>query len=223
MARMLVLSVLSQLVLLLAPVLSQPLNSTRAIQQQLECFTQGGGGGLSEVFIDAISDLEKYSWDDKISSCCATGSWLLYTDKEYNNEREGVAMYWIYGENTCLDMPDRFNNQASSLRYAGSRADWCFPSINLYYGQYFSGVDSAWYFKDMPSLGSLAVQSLIVSGDSAWTLYEGENYSGRSVCLPPSTSGACLPAVYLDYLVIGSVKKGCYGDTLEQSIIKQLK
>ena len=185
----------------------------QAIQQQLECYD---GAGLTTVFPDAISDLGKYGWDDKIISCCVTGTWILYTDTEFNNQDQGQPMYWTYGENTCLDLPDQFKNQASSLRYAGSRADWCFPSINLYYGPFFSGSESGWYFKDTPSLGDVVdVQSLIVSGEGAWTLYEGENYEGLSVCVFPNSEGACLPQVYFDYFIIGSIRKGCNIGQLE--------
>eukprot|EP00091_Calanus_sinicus_P011818 TRINITY_DN2667_c0_g1_i11.p1 TRINITY_DN2667_c0_g1~~TRINITY_DN2667_c0_g1_i11.p1 ORF type:complete len:171 (-),score=33.37 TRINITY_DN2667_c0_g1_i11:171-683(-) len=146
---------------------------TRAIQQRIECFDQPGGEGLSEVFTDSITDLSKYSFDEKISSCCATGTWILYADADFNTEDAGAASYWIYGDGTCLDVPDLFNNQASSLRYAGSRADWCFDSLNLYYGPYFNGYESEWIFKDTPDIGSVSAQSLIVSGGSSWTLYEG--------------------------------------------------
>ena len=200
----------SMILTLLGAVIARavPSHAGQAIQQQLECYD---GAGLSTVFPDAITDLGKYGWEDRITSCCVTGTWILYAGTEYNSQEQdqGQPVYWTYGDHTCLDLPDQFKNQASSLRYAGSRADWCFPSINLYSGPYFSG-SSDWFFKDTPSLGLVvAVQSLIVSGDGAWTLYEGENYEGLSVCVFPSSEGACLPQVYFDYFIIGSIKKGC--------------
>ena len=61
----------------------------------------------------------------------------------------------------------------------------------------------------MSNLGSIPAQSLIVNSGSAWTIYEGENYQGRAVCVYPKEGGNCLPEVYFDYLVIGSIRKGC--------------
>ena len=186
----------------------------RTVQQKIECFDGAGGQGLSQVFADAITDLGKYSFDEKISSCCVTGTWILYTDADFNTGNQGAAMYWTYGDNTCLDIPDDFNNQASSLRFAGSRADWCFPSINIYSGPYFSG-ESNWYFKDTSNLGSIPAQSLIVNSGSAWTIYEGENYQGRAVCVYPKEGGNCLPEVYFDYFVIGSIRRGCSEEVIK--------
>ena len=198
-------------VLLLAPVLSL------CIQQHLKCYTKAGGEGQAKVFTDAHSDLANYTpWDDSISSCCGTGTWILHADKKYNNHyQDTAAVYKIYGHKICVNIPEELDNQVSSLRYAGSKADWCFPSLNLYYGPSFSGVDYAWYFKDMSNLGSVAVQSLVVNGDSAWTLYQAENYLGMSVCVLPNSTGACLPNFYTDTFVIGSIKKGCLVDDME--------
>ena len=190
---------------------SQHSQDEKAIQQKIECFDQLGCLGLSETFPDAISDLADYSFDEKISSCRATGSWILYADLNFNSEDVSMASYWIFGEDICLDVPDLFDNQASSLRFAGSKADWCFASINLYYGPYFSGYESEWIFKDQSSLGSIGAQSMIVSGSSAWTLHQLEDYQGQAVCVYPSTVGAYLPEFYTNYgMVVGSIRKGCF-------------
>ena len=184
-----------------------------AIQQKIECFDRLNGEGVPATYTDAIKNLGDYSFNEKITSCCATGSWILYADSYYNNRDASAPSYWIYGENNCKNVPDWFDNQASSLRFAGSKADWCFDSINLYYGPNFSGNRSEWFFKDKSSLGRMRAQSLIVNGDSPWTLYQLENYQGRSVCVYPSRSvtGACQPAFYkYYYAVVGSIRKGCF-------------
>ena len=169
------------------------------------------------MFTDFHSDLAKYTgWDNKISSCCGTGSWILHVDKKYNNHyQDTAAVFKIFGLKICVNIPEELDNQVSSLRHAGSKADWCFPSINLYYGLHFSGVDSDWYFKDMSDQGRVTVQSLVVSGPSAWTLYQAENYLGRSVCVFPNSSVSCLPNFYTDTFIIGSIKKGCIEDNME--------
>ena len=192
-------------------------SSTKAIQQKIECFDGLNGEGSSEIFIDAITDLDKYGWDDRISSCCATGTWILYAESNFNNDQIGAASYWIYGDQICLNLPDGFGGEVSSLRFAGSRADWCFDSLNLYNGRYFSGAESVWVFHDISKLDKVPVESLIVNGGSAWTLYEEENYLGDSVCLLPNIAGGCSPQVYVEIpslVRVSSARKGCFSHTV---------
>ena len=64
------------------------------------------------------------------------------------------------------------------------------------------------------------MMSLIVTGCSAWTIYEGNDYSGYAMCVFPSDSTACLPGLYptahtLSTLggKVSSVRKGCLAQT----------
>jgi hypothetical protein len=56
--------------------------------------------------------------------------------------------------------------------------------------------------------------SAIVTGCSAWTVYEGSNYQGRCQCLYPSDQQNCYPGFYktLEGLSnqISSVRRNCY-------------
>ena len=59
---------------------------------------------------------------------------------------------------------------------------------------------------------------LAVSGCSAWTVYQYDNYEGASVCVTPSDLTTCSPGFYLTTEQLGgelagrisSVRRGCY-------------
>merc|ERR1719312_748205 len=94
-----------------------PGHAGQAIQQQLECYD---GAGLSTVFPDAITDLGKYGWEDRITSCCVTGTWILYAGTEYNSQEQdqGQPVYWTYGDHTCLSS-SRTRHPASGMQVPG--------------------------------------------------------------------------------------------------------
>merc|ERR1712142_830863 len=80
-----------------------------------------GGGGDRIRAIDYIPALRNYNFDNRIGSCCFTGTWLLYGEENYNSYNTGAANWWAYGDNYCLDVPAAFDNQASSLRFTRRR------------------------------------------------------------------------------------------------------
>merc|ERR1712198_488472 len=104
-----------------------------------------------------------YNWDNKITSCCFTGLWILYAEQNYNRASTGSSNWWAYGDYSCLDAPTPFNNVASSLRYAGGPADWKANTLSMNF------YDKA--------------KSLIVTGCQPWTIYEDNDYKGKAMCV----------------------------------------
>ena len=49
---------------------------TRASSQTLTCYDYMGGGGDSVRAIDYIPALRSYNFDNRIGSCCFTGTWI---------------------------------------------------------------------------------------------------------------------------------------------------
>ena len=90
--------------------------SSKASSQTLVCYDYNGGGGDSVRAIDYIPALRSYNFDNRISSCCFTGTWILYAEQNYNGYSVGSSNWWAYGENACMDTPAQFSNVASSLR-----------------------------------------------------------------------------------------------------------
>ena len=72
-------------------------NSTRFFQssnqQTATCYEQLNGYGPFIKITQPIKNLNLYGWDNKISSCCFTGFWLLYEDKNFNNYHSNVRHY----------------------------------------------------------------------------------------------------------------------------------
>merc|ERR1712018_593585 len=141
----------------------------KASSQTLTCYDYSGGGGDSVRAIDYIPALRNYIFDNRIGSCCFTGTWVLYSEENYNSYNTGASNWWAYGENYCLDVPAAFDNQASSLRFTGAPDDWKYDTINLYFNDYFIG-DEEFAYNDMTQLNyDNRAKSIVVTGCSAWT------------------------------------------------------
>jgi len=190
---------------------------TKASSQTLTCYDYMGGGGDSVRAIDYIPALRSYNFDNRIGSCCFTGTWFLYAEENYNGYNTGAANWWAYGDNYCLDVPAAFDNQASSLRFTGAPDDWKYDTVNLYFNDYFIG-DEEFTYNDMTQLNyDNRAKSIVVTGCSSWTVYQYNNYQGRAMCLFPSDSSQCTPGLYPTSASLGSlasdissVRRGCY-------------
>ena len=188
-------------------------------EQDLWCYESSGGEGDAVHATDYIPDLQYYNMDNRISHCCVTGIWLLYSETDYNGYDIGSSNWWVYGDNYCLDLPQPFTKVASSLRFTGAPDDWKYDTINFYFNDFFIG-DEEFTYVDMPQLNyNNRAQSLIVTGCSPWTLYTERNYLGVSTCVYPSDSSACLPGLYdsqrLDWFAgqVSSVRRGgCFSE-----------
>ena len=218
-------------VLLLAGVLSKdlsPSSSSRprinssnsrssAGDQYLDCYEYTNNGGERLRAIDYIDNLAGYNFNNRISSCCFTGIWLLYADTNYNAGNTGASNWWQFGDNYCTDVPSGFENQASSLRYTGAPDAWTADTLNLYLNEFFIGGEEYTY-ADIPQMNyNDQAESIIVTGCSAWTLYSDANYNGNCKCVWPSDTNNCYPGFYstsnsLGYLsrTVSSARRGCF-------------
>merc|ERR1712029_180918 len=155
--------------------------------------------------------------DNRISHCCVTGIWLLYSETDYNGYDIGSSNWWVYGDNYCLDLPQPFTKVASSLRFTGAPDDWKYDTINFYFNDYFIG-DEEFAYNDLTQLNyDNRARSIVVTGCSGWTIYQYNNYQGRAMCVFPSDSSQCTPGLYPTSASLGSlamdlssVRRGCY-------------
>ena len=61
------------------------------VKQFIRCFDQFNGYGNVVEAKYPISDLWDYNFDNRISSCCFTGFWLLYQDVNFNKYNPNVS------------------------------------------------------------------------------------------------------------------------------------
>ena len=116
-----------------------------------------------------------------------------------------------------MNVPSGFLNQASSLRFTGAPDDWKYDTVNFYFNDYFIGEEEFTY-NDMPQLNyDNRARSIIVTGCSAWTVYQYDNYQGQAACMFPADSSQCSPGFYKTGAELGSlagqissVRRGCY-------------
>jgi hypothetical protein len=159
------------------------LTKSAATAQSLDCYDYVSYGGDRVSAIDYIPALAGYSFDNRISSCCFTGVWILYANEEYNEMSPGAANWWAYGNNYCTNVPTAFDNQASSLRFTGAPDGWEYDVLNLYFRDFFIGGEEFLY-NDAAQLNyDNQAQSLIVTGCSPWTIYQYNNYQVRTLFL----------------------------------------
>ncbi|XP_018017211.1 uncharacterized protein LOC108673845 [Hyalella azteca] len=178
--------------------------------------------GVSYTFTEYVPDLSVVMMDDIIDSVCGTGLWILYDSINYDSNHE-VCVY--EGVNGCGTWDTFCWNVGSSLRYAGSPSGINNDYYNLYKGTTLRGEE----FRgatDAADLGifDLTISSLVVTGQSAWTFYEGLNFSGSAVCVYAdqhiSNNGTDLDFIHVLALSeiglpnnsIRSVKRGCHAE-----------
>merc|ERR1719347_1192962 len=193
--------------------------NSRATSQFLDCYEYSNLSGDRVKAIDYIPDLRNYNFDNRIASCCFTGIWLLYDEYTYNKYSTGSANWWAFGDNYCSDVPAQFMYAASSLRYTGAPDDWKFPTLNLYFNDYFIG-DEEFMYQDMPSLNyDNQAMSVIVTGCQPWTIYFDPGYQGYSMCVFPSDTASCTPGLYTTSASlsglgrqVSSARRNCYSE-----------
>jgi hypothetical protein len=191
--------------------------AAKATAQYLDCFDYNNQGGERFRAVDYVPTLYTYNFDNRISSCCFTGIWLIYADDYYNENNVGAANWWAYGNNMCTNVPTGFDNAASSLRFTGAPDGWEYDVLNLYFNDFFIGGEEFLY-NDAAQLNyDDRARSVIVTGCSPWTLYQYNNYQGNRICVWPANTAACYPGFYTTAQSLGalagqvsSARKGCF-------------
>ena len=128
-------------------------------------------------------------------------------------------MEWIFqSTHTCVNFFD-IAGYTSSVKFVGTETDYRLDTITFYQYTYFQA-NEEYVEHDLPNLSlSGRIASLIITGSSAWTIYDQPNYLGNAICLQPQYSPYYEPAfvpdtIQLDPTVphgsIRSVRKGCW-------------
>merc|ERR1711872_205962 len=191
--------------------------ATATQNQYLDCWDFGQNQGDQLRAIDYIQALRQYNFDNRISYCRATSIWLLYQDENFNAGNPGASDMWVYGDQYNIQMPSGFDNQASSLRFTGAKDDWRANTLNFYLNDYFIGGEEYTYGDIAQVNYNDQAKSIVVTGCSGWTLYEGANYSGLCKCVWPVSTSQCTPGFYKTSTDLGnmagrisSARHGCF-------------
>eukprot|EP00095_Tigriopus_kingsejongensis_P011353 maker-scaffold383_size189472-snap-gene-0.40 protein:Tk11353 transcript:maker-scaffold383_size189472-snap-gene-0.40-mRNA-1 annotation:"mrna-decapping enzyme 2" len=87
---------------------------------QLSCSDGFNQVGDSVVLVNNAVDLRQFAFDNRASSCCFQGIWILFDLPNYNALNFNAVMYSGWGENMCVNFDGGFNNRASSARVGGA-------------------------------------------------------------------------------------------------------
>jgi len=191
--------------------------TSKATNQYTDLYDNSGHSGTMVRITDYVPTLRSQNFDNRVESLCVTGIWLLYADENYNVNNVAGSNYWVFGDNYCTNVPSQFNNKASSARFTGAPDAWKADTLNIYVNDYFIGGEEYTYGDVSEFQNNDRAKSIIVTGCSAWTVYEHSNYKGMCKCLYPASTSDCTPGFYnneasLGYLqrTISSARKGCY-------------
>jgi len=203
--------------------------------QRAVLYDQYNGNGdyivISERYVENLDD---EGFDDRTRSVCVTGIWLFYQNNGFNTQ--GVSgVEYVFGQNYCITLPI-LAGRVSSIRYAGNSKDYRTDSLTLYQFEYFQGQEE-YTLSQLPDLNLIGNhQSIIITGNSYWTLYDRPNYSGSAICLKVPDPGSSIPSFISDlqsanpaipHGSIRSVRKGCskqnYNGTVTLSSFAQME
>ncbi|XP_018009062.1 uncharacterized protein LOC108666655 isoform X2 [Hyalella azteca] len=192
--------------------------------RNLNAYNNSAADGPYYEFLDYAPDLRDQGMDNSIKVVCGTGVWLMYDDHYYGGDFLALFTNVNRCENYTYSNP---NDKISSLRYAGSPDGLADPYYNLYERSFYGGNE----FKgntDAPNLAYLdmKVSSLAFTGNSPWTFFMGQNYTGEAKCVYPNVINS--DGVTMHYYVAGSmqyymgladnsirsVAKGCLSDNI---------
>jgi len=191
--------------------------SGKASNQYANCYDYTNQQGNYYQATEYLPDLYKYGWDNRFSSCSVYGIWTLYQDSNYNSGNTNSIMFSTWGENYAVNLNGgnpNFDNQASSIRFVGAPDGYKYDTINLFQYKGYMGLEQYAYGDtssfNYDNLGS----SAIITGCSAWSVYQYDNYQGQCYCLYSGDSSNCYPGFYKDLggisNQISSARKGCY-------------
>ncbi|CAL8123266.1 unnamed protein product [Orchesella dallaii] len=163
-------------------------------------------------------DLSTGGFSNKAVWICIRGTLLLYEEPNYNKNGGKLVEFIFWGENYCTSLKALLG-KASSLRFAGDMTDLRNPSMTLYEHINFQGRED--YITTRVSLPKepwVNHASMIITGNSNWTIVDGANYRGYWLCFYFSRAAEDFPApvmiknlneLRLFHGNIRSVIKGC--------------
>jgi len=163
-----------------------------------------------------IPDFSIFNLDDRGMSACITGQWMFYVNVDYN-EGTPTLLEHHFGEELCFNLQIRTAG-LSSVRFAGPALDYTEDSLTLYKEVSFQGEEEYFVAED-PEIERLlgTHKSIIITGKSSWTVFDGTDFGGNSVCITPRQNNMprVIPDMSMDaetnpipYGAIRSVRKG---------------
>jgi hypothetical protein len=173
--------------------------------------------GASYLFLENSPDLSVQGMDNIIESSHATGLWILYGQTDFSY---GPTCHTA-GVDTYSNWTSYCANLVSSIRYAGSPYGLNDDYYNLYDNEYLEAEELGGN-TDKATLGSfdLRTSSLALSGQSEWTLYTGQNYTGTSVCVVPTEELSGSDGTVMNYVYIRTMAEIGLPDNSVRSIAR---
>ncbi|TRY66957.1 hypothetical protein TCAL_03749 [Tigriopus californicus] len=204
--------------------LSKTLSRFGGPRSQVKCTEGFNQGGNAMVLVNNAANLGQFSFDNRASSCCFTGIWILYDLPNYNALDFNAIMYTGWGENMCTNFDGVFNKRASSARVGGAPDGYKYNTLNIFQGPFFMG-DEQFFYSDSAQFPVINFgQSLLVTGCSPWTVYQFPNFQGASVCFMPQNTQSCAPGFFPNAGRLGglagqmsSARMGCYSGNVATS------
>merc|ERR1712156_475802 len=86
----------------------------------------------------------------------------------------------------CVDLPESFDNQVSSVQCAGGRDG--IPAFDVFSSENYTGYEQMTYDNiDKIYIGH--PKSFLMTGCQPWTVYPHKYFEGEGVCIKPNTEG----------------------------------
>jgi len=129
-------------------------------------------------------------------------------------------MEYIFGPSfECTNLI--LDRRVSSVRFAGVPTDYKADTFTIYAREYFQGAED-FTTSDKPTVVVTYHESLIITGNSSWTVYDQRYYGGNSICL--SITGSSYAPQFIPSLSsigvpngsIQSMRKGCFAENIKK-------
>lgn len=147
-----------------------------AAQTTVTVYTEFGQGGTSETFngnCPSLSSCGSGTMDNSIYSVCVfAGTWVFYSEPNYNPAGLSGAMWGAGGGEHCFDI-ELIEGTISSMKYIGNPNNMHADSLSFWEHGWMQGqevyTETDWPAFDAPWTD--AVDSIAVTGPSGWTTY----------------------------------------------------
>ncbi|KAK7083806.1 hypothetical protein SK128_010488 [Halocaridina rubra] len=192
--------------------------------QEVTLYSSTGCTGSSVYINGDVPDLAAVGFNDIANSALKNGIWIFYENGNYNAVGGQTLLFWSI--NYCSDFDPEERNMVSSLRYAGKQDSLNGETFSLYEGYFFTGQEY-WSDTDNADLGDFndRATSLMITGQSPWTIYSDNGFGGMPLCFYPDTYiEAGFERIDLGYFAdlamygfdkaVSSVAKGCFGKNI---------
>jgi len=185
----------------------------------LECalYENSGSVGAHINLFGSVPDLScpSNSFDNRAKSYCVSGLWIFYSEPDYGYGLSQVDYSPLGTNQKCNDF-STVKDDVSSVRALAGADTLLDDSFRLYSYPCFMGEEMS-ATNDLPTISrAYNSASLIITGNSGWTIYQGDDYTGINVCLHAIPGVDNNPRSQTNIVNVGfpwgsirSVRKGC--------------